>query len=63
MRMAGHASFETTRTFYLAVSDDLLERTREATRKSLENISVTHLLREPSATQPTEVFLSEPIDN
>lgn len=31
MTLAGHAKFETTRTFYLAVSNDLADRAREAT--------------------------------
>ncbi len=31
MRLAGHARFETTHQFYLAVVDDLVDRTRRAT--------------------------------
>lgn len=31
MRLAGHASFETTHKFYLAVADDLVDRARVAT--------------------------------
>ena len=34
MKMAGHSSFETTRTFYLAIHDDLLERTRTASTQA-----------------------------
>jgi len=30
MRLAGHASFETTHRFYLAVADDLVDRARAA---------------------------------
>jgi len=45
--MAGHASFETTRQFYLAVSGDLIERTREASGKAMEEISVANLLQMP----------------
>jgi integrase len=31
MTLAGHANFETTHRFYLAVADDLVERARQAT--------------------------------
>lgn len=48
MQMAGHASFETTRKFYLAVRNDLVDRTRQASSKAMEGISVAHLLRAPS---------------
>ena len=47
MSMAGHASFETTRQFYLAVRGDLIERTREASGKAMEEISVANLLQMP----------------
>jgi len=31
MTLAGHANFETTHRFYLAVADDLVDRARQAT--------------------------------
>jgi integrase len=48
MNMAGHASFETTRKFYLAIRDDLLDQTRQASAHALESISVARLLLAPS---------------
>ena len=47
MVMAGHASFETTRKFYLAVRNDLIDRARQASSEALKSISVAHLLRTP----------------
>jgi len=35
MKLAGHSDFETTHKFYLAVDDDLLDRAREVTVKTL----------------------------
>ena len=35
MRLAGHASFETTHKFYLAVADDLVDRARAAATAGL----------------------------
>ncbi|MGD0572867.1 MAG: site-specific integrase [Sedimentisphaerales bacterium] len=51
MTMAGHANFETTRRFYLAVRDDLLERTRQASSKAMAGISVANLLQVPFQTK------------
>ena len=48
MRMAGHASLETTHRFYLAVREDLLDRTRLASSKAMAEISVANLLQQPS---------------
>jgi len=45
MTMAGHASFETTRRFYLAVRSDLLDRVRKASSAALKSISVAKLLQ------------------
>jgi integrase len=45
MTMAGHASFETTRRFYLAVRRDLLDRARKASSAALKFISVEKLLQ------------------
>jgi integrase len=47
MRMAGHASFETTHRFYLAVREDLLDRARLASAKAMADISVANLLQQP----------------
>jgi len=47
MIMAGHASFETTRRFYMAVRKDILERARKASAQALEAISVARALRAP----------------
>ena len=40
MKMAGHSSFETTREFYLAIREDLLNRTRMASAQAFKAISV-----------------------
>lgn len=48
MTLAGHSKFETTRRFYLAVSNDLIHRARIASGNSSQNDSVAHLLRTPS---------------
>ncbi len=45
MTMAGHASFETTRRFYLAVRKDLLNRARKASSAALKFIFVAKLLQ------------------
>jgi hypothetical protein len=48
MNLAGHACFETTRTFYLAVSRDLVDRARTVSEITEESNSVARLLRTPS---------------
>ena len=48
MRLAGHAKFETTRQFYLAVRPDAIDRARIASEASRKGNSVAHLLRAPS---------------
>ena len=45
MTMAGHAFFETTRRFYLAVRSDLLDRARKASSLALKSIIVASLLQ------------------
>ena len=35
MKLAGHAKFETTHKYYLAVRDDLIDRARLATARGL----------------------------
>ena len=47
MVMAGHASFETTRKFYLAIRKDLIDRARQASSEALKSISGTRLARAP----------------
>lgn len=54
MKMAGHANFETTRTFYLAVRSDLLDRTRAASTAALAPIFVARALRAPSGAENEE---------
>jgi len=55
MTMAGHASFETTRRFYLAVRSDLLDRARKASSAALKSISVANLLQTPTEAQKRKV--------
>ena len=38
MTIAGHAKFETTQQFYLAVEDDLLSRARDAAKEGFGQI-------------------------
>jgi len=40
MVLAGHSNFATTHEFYLAVTDDLLDRARQASQEALKSISV-----------------------
>jgi hypothetical protein len=47
MTMAGHSSFETTRRFYLAIRNDLIDRARTASSKAMSGISVANLLQVP----------------
>jgi integrase len=47
MALAGHSSFETTHKFYVAISQDLLDRAREASLQTLNPDFVAHLLRTP----------------
>ncbi len=50
MHLAGHADFQTTHRFYLAVREDLIDRTREITQAN----SVANLLQHPyKATEAT----------
>ncbi|MHC4257877.1 MAG: tyrosine-type recombinase/integrase, partial [Planctomycetota bacterium] len=44
MHLAGHADFQTTHRFYLAVREDLIDRTREITQAN----SVANLLQHPN---------------
>ncbi len=45
MTLAGHSDFNTTRRFYLAVREDLLDRTMAATAASMPVGFGTHLAR------------------
>jgi len=47
MNLAGHSSFETTRSFYLAVRSDVITRAREASEEFLKFDFGTHLARTP----------------
>ena len=47
MYLAGHAAFETTHQFYLAVREDLLQSARAASAKALNGDFVAQLLRTP----------------
>jgi integrase len=43
MHLAGHSDFQTTHQFYLAVREDILDKTRQITESSF----VANLLHEP----------------
>ena len=47
MNLAGHAEFETTRRFYLAVREDLLQRARTVSVEAMNGNFVAYLLRTP----------------
>ena len=47
MSMAGHANFETTRKFYLGLSNDLIAQTRQASEAAAKAIFGTHSARTP----------------
>jgi len=47
MTMAGHSSFETTRRFYLAICNDLIDKARQASNRSLSDMSVANVLQMP----------------
>ncbi|HUW18026.1 MAG TPA: tyrosine-type recombinase/integrase [Sedimentisphaerales bacterium] len=50
MNLAGHAEFETTHRFYLAVQEDLLQRAQRATTQAMSNNFVANLLQQPNKT-------------
>ena len=64
MTLAGHSKFETTRNFYLAVSNDLVERARAVSGMTISPNSVTHLSRTPEIVQnekgPTSITACQP---
>jgi len=45
MILAGHASFDTTHKFYLAVRDDIMDRARQASTQVMERISIAYPLK------------------
>jgi hypothetical protein len=45
MNMAGHSNFETTRRYYLAISEGLLDRTRTANSDGLQGIFIAKPLQ------------------
>jgi hypothetical protein len=47
MTMAGHSSFDTTQKFYLAICSDLIDKTREASNKTMSAMSVANVLQVP----------------
>ncbi len=47
MNLAGHAKFETTRQFYLAVREDLLRDACAVSAEAMNGDFVAHLLRTP----------------
>lgn len=49
MKIAGHASFETTHRFYLAIRDDLLDRAREVSSRAMRGLSIAKTLQMYSA--------------
>ena len=51
MHLAGHADFQTTHRFYLAVREDLIDRTREITQAN----SVANLLQYPNKATESKV--------
>jgi integrase len=63
MNAAGHASFETTRRFYLAVRGDLLDRVRTASTHALQGISVANLLQVPSEAPEKKGCQTQPLDS
>lgn len=52
MRLAGHAKFETTHQFYLAVADDLVDRARQATETAVGQ-SLARIWRAPQNRSET----------
>ncbi len=63
MNAAGHASFETTRSFYLAVRGDLLDRVRTSSTHALQGISVANLLQVPSESPEKKGCQTQPLDS
>ena len=50
MTLAGHSDFNTTRRSYLAVREDMLDRTRKATEVSMPSVFGAHLERAPAGS-------------
>ena len=62
MLLAGHSKFETTRRFYLAVREDLMDRARLATAQSRDN-SVAELLQVSSRTEKEKSCQPQVVDS
>jgi hypothetical protein len=45
MNLAGHAKFETTRKFYLAVNSNIIDKARAALDEPLKSNSVANAIR------------------
>jgi len=62
--LAGHAKFETTRRFYLAVRRDLVDRARAVSEQASKSHFVAHLLRTPEDAEnerrPTSINTCQP---
>jgi integrase len=58
MNLAGHADFDTTRRFYLAVREDLLQRARKASALVMRKDFVANLLQHDSETQERRMLPS-----
>lgn len=63
MNMAGHASFQTTHKFYLAVRKDLIDRTRQASTLAMKGISIANPLQVPSARENKKGCQPQVIDS
>ena len=63
MIMAGHASFNTTRRFYLAVRKDLIERARIASSEAMKELLVARWLRAPVSAEGQKDQRSQAIEN
>ena len=51
MILAGHASFDTTRKFYMAVRNDLIDKARVTSQAALREIAIAKPLQVPSGAE------------
>jgi integrase len=61
MNLAGHAKFETTRKFYLAVNSNIIDKARAALEEPLKSKSVANLLQRQIRTE--QVQKQSPVSN
>ena len=47
MNLAGHATFETTHSYYLSVEDDLVQRARAASSQATKGIFIANPMQVP----------------